>query len=60
MGKRRAGSQTGSLIPDHKKVKNRPDPDVRWGSATWHWKALKKSYKIGSKLIPIGDQGEKL
>ncbi len=29
-------------------------------SATWHWKALKESYKIGSELVPIGGQGEKL
>jgi hypothetical protein len=36
------------------KVGNRPDPDVRWGSATWRWKALKKSYKIGLDLVPIG------
>jgi hypothetical protein len=60
MGKRRAGSQTGSLTPDHKKVKNQPDPDVRWGSATWRWKAFKESYKIGLELVPVGDQGKKL
>jgi hypothetical protein len=42
------------------KVRNRPDLDVRWGSATWRWKALEKSYKIGSELVPIGGQGEKL
>jgi hypothetical protein len=42
------------------KVGNRPDPDVRWGSATWRWKALEESYKIGLELVPIGDQGEKL
>jgi hypothetical protein len=37
------------------KVGNRPDCDVRWGSATWHWKALKESYKIGLDLVLIGD-----
>jgi hypothetical protein len=42
------------------KVGNRPNPDVRWGSATWRWKALEESYKIGLELVPIGDWGEKL
>jgi hypothetical protein len=42
------------------KVRNRSDPDVRWGSATWRWKALEESYKIGSDLVPIGGRGEKL
>jgi hypothetical protein len=42
------------------KVRNRPDPDVRWGSATWRWKALEESYKIGSDLVPIGGRAEKL
>jgi hypothetical protein len=36
------------------KVKNRPDPDVRLGSATWRWKALNESYKFGSELVLIG------
>jgi len=35
------------------KVGNRPDSDVYRRSATWHWKALKESYKIASDLIPI-------
>ncbi len=42
------------------KVRNRPDPDVCKKSATWRWKAIKESYKIGSDLVPIGVQGEKL
>jgi hypothetical protein len=42
------------------KVKNRPNPDVRWGSATWRWKALEESYKIGSDLVSIEGWGEKL
>jgi hypothetical protein len=42
------------------KVGNRPDPDVRWGSATWRWKALEESYKINLELVPIRDRGEKL
>ncbi len=35
-------------------IKNRADPEVRRGSATWCWKALKESYKISSNLVPIG------
>jgi hypothetical protein len=42
------------------KVGNRPDPDVRWGSATWLWKDLEKSYNIGLELVRIGGRGEKL
>jgi hypothetical protein len=42
------------------KVENRPNSDMRWGSATWRWKALKKSYQIGSDLVPIEGRGEKL
>jgi hypothetical protein len=42
------------------KVGNRPDSYVRWGSATWRWKALKEIYKIGSDLVPIGGWSEKL
>jgi hypothetical protein len=42
------------------KVGNRPDSDVRWGSATWRWKAIKESYKIDLDLVPIGGRGEKL
>jgi hypothetical protein len=42
------------------KVWNRPVPDVRWGSATRRWKALKEGYKFGLDLVPIGGQGEKL
>jgi hypothetical protein len=42
------------------KVGNWPAPDVRWGSATWRWKALFKGYNFGSDLIPIRGQGKKL
>jgi hypothetical protein len=42
------------------KVRNRPNPDVRWGSATWRWKALEENYKIGWDLVQIGGRGEKL
>jgi hypothetical protein len=42
------------------KVRNRPAPDVRWGSAMRRWKALKEGYKFGSDLVPIGGRGEKL
>jgi len=53
MVERRAESQTGSLIPDHKKVNNRLDPSVwRW-SAKHYWKALEESYKFALDLIPV-------
>jgi hypothetical protein len=42
------------------KVGNRPTPDMRWGSATWRWKALEEGYKFGSGLVLIGIQGKKL
>ncbi len=42
------------------KVKNRPVPDVRSGSATRCWKDLNKGYKIGLDLIPIGGRGKEL
>jgi hypothetical protein len=42
------------------KVENRPNLDVRWGSATWRWKALEENYKIGSDPVPIEGWGEKL
>jgi hypothetical protein len=53
MAKRKAGSRTASLTPDHKKVGNRPLPDVRFGSATWRWKALDESYNFASDCIAI-------
>jgi hypothetical protein len=60
MGKRRAGSQTGSLTPDHKKSGNRPLPDVcRW-SAMGRWKALEESYNFGLDLIPIEGRSQEL
>jgi hypothetical protein len=52
MGKRRA------TWPQ--KVRNRPDPNVRWRSATWRWKALEESYKIGLNFVPIEGWSEKL
>ncbi len=42
------------------KVGNRPDTDVIWESATWHWKALFQGYKFGLDLVPIGGRGEEL
>ncbi len=30
------------------KVRNRPPPDVRFGSATWRWKGLDNGYNFGS------------
>ncbi len=42
------------------KVRNQPNLDMRWGNATWCWKALEERYKIGWDLVPIRGQGEKL
>jgi hypothetical protein len=42
------------------KVGNRPESDACRMSATWHWKALKESYKIASDLILIRGLSEKL
>ncbi len=42
------------------KVGNRPALDVRWGSATRHWKDLDEGYKIGLDLNPIRGRGEEL
>jgi hypothetical protein len=42
------------------KVGNRPLPDVRFGSATWRWKALFEGYNFGSDLVPIGGRGKEL
>jgi hypothetical protein len=36
------------------KVRNRPDLGVFREITTYHWKALKESYKFASDLIPIG------
>jgi len=36
------------------KVGNRPLPDIRIGSATWRWKALKESYNFGLDVLLIG------
>jgi hypothetical protein len=55
MGKRRAKFDSRPL-----KVRNRPLPDVRFGSATWPWKALFEGYNFGSDLVPIGGWGEEL
>jgi hypothetical protein len=33
------------------KVRNRPLPDVRFGSATWRWKDLDEGYNFGSDLV---------
>jgi hypothetical protein len=34
-------------------VGNRPVPDVRFGSATWHWKDLDEGYNFGLDLVAI-------
>jgi hypothetical protein len=53
MAKRRAGSQTTSLIPDQKKVRNRPDLLGFRGRATYDWKALDESYNFALDRISI-------
>jgi hypothetical protein len=35
------------------KVRNRPLPDVQFGSATWRWKDLDKDYNFGLDLVAI-------
>jgi hypothetical protein len=35
------------------KVRNRPLPDVRFGSATWRWKDLDEGYNFGLDLVAI-------
>jgi len=35
------------------KVGNRPLSDIRFGSATWRWKALEESYNFGLDLVLI-------
>jgi hypothetical protein len=42
------------------KVKNRPTPDVRWGSTTRPWKDLDEGYKIGLDLVSVRGCGEEL
>jgi hypothetical protein len=36
------------------KVRNRPLPNMRFESATWHWKDLDEGYNFGSHLVAIG------
>jgi hypothetical protein len=42
------------------KVRNRPNPGVRWGSAIHRWKALNESYKFSLDLVPIGGLSKEL
>jgi len=42
------------------KVGNRPKSDAYRRRETWHWKALKESYKIALDLIPIRGLSKKL
>jgi hypothetical protein len=55
MAKRRAGSQIGSLTPDQKKVRNRPDLLICRTRATYRWKPLDKSYNFSLERISIRD-----
>ncbi len=42
------------------KVRNRPAPDVQFGSAIRRWKDLDEGYNFGSDLVAIRGQGEEL
>jgi hypothetical protein len=42
------------------KVRNRPIPNVRSGSATWRWKDLFEGYNFVLDVVPIRGWGEKL
>jgi len=59
MVKRKAGSQTGSLTPDHKKSAIDPIP-VCAGGVQHRWKALEESYKFSWDLIPIRGLSQEL
>jgi hypothetical protein len=53
MGKRKAGSQTGSLTPDHKKPGIDLFPDLRIESVIRRWKDLDEGDKFGLDLVAI-------
>jgi hypothetical protein len=42
------------------KVRNRPAPDVRFGSVILRWKDLDEGYNFGSDLVAIRGRGEEL
>jgi len=60
MAKRRAGSQTANLIPDHKKSGIDPIYLAAGGHATYRWKALDESYNFVLDRTSIGDLIAKL
>jgi hypothetical protein len=60
MAKRRVGSQTASLTPDHKKVGNQPNLLSCRGRVTYRWKALNESYNFELDRIAIRGLLEKL
>jgi hypothetical protein len=53
MAKRRVGSQIANLIPDQKKIENRPDLLGRRWRATYSWKNLDESYNFALDRISI-------
>jgi hypothetical protein len=59
MGKRRTGSQTGSLTLVTKSRESARIDVSRW-SATWCWKAFEEGYKFDSDRVPIEGRGEEL
>jgi hypothetical protein len=58
MAKRKAGSQTGNLTPDHEK--SGIDLTPMRASGVRHTKALDESYNFASNLIPIGGLSKEL
>jgi len=53
MARRRAGSRTASLTPDHKKSKIDPIYLAIGGRATYRWKALNETYNFALDRIVI-------
>ncbi len=59
-GQKKGRESNWEFVSPPLKVDNIPESDVCRRSATWSWKALKKSYKIASDLIPIQGLSKKL
>jgi hypothetical protein len=54
MAKRRTGSQSANLTPDHKKSRIDPIHLFSGGRATYRWKALDERYNFSLDRISIG------
>jgi hypothetical protein len=59
MAKRKAGSQIGSLIPDHE-MSGIDLISVHAGGVQHTWKVLDESYDFASDLVPIRGLSTKL